>query len=297
MRYLISLMLLAAVFCTFSCSKKSTNGEPPPPPPPPEPFSFRVTVTDVGGDSLEGIRISGWNHLSIPFPASASGQDDPADMAAGRPSYTTTFAFSANTACNADLSVYDLAGDPVITLVDEYLSGSGTRVRTWHEPSGGLATGVYKCVLNCTDSLTGSLMFADSIYAVLYRPDADISVFGFTGSDGVFETGDSLLFPNTFELPSLVNTDQGGNPQGTFSIFDTVTIVLTDTATGKQQEFQRTVTSGKNEFELTWDPAAAMLPKVMNGWADHQRSPAVVRKTASMASEWKLWQNYPNPFD
>ncbi len=119
-----------------------------------------------------------------------------------------------------------------------------------------IRSGVYKCRLMAKDTLTRTIVFQDSIYAVLWQPDAEVSILGFTAANGIFETKDPLCFPNLFKLPPLIATSEvDPTPLGTFAILDTARFVLTEVATQRQQSFERAVKKGPNEFEIVWNPS------------------------------------------
>jgi hypothetical protein len=157
-------------------------------------------------------------------------------------------------------------------------------------------TRVYKCHLIAQDTTSGAILFKDSIYAVLWQPDASISILGWTGTNGTFETQDTLFFPNVMALPPLVRMGLNGDSLGTFTIKDSVTITLTDTSTNRSLQFAGTVKKGVNDIQLTWNPIAG---SPNNGAEARAVSSNVcqVTRVAKTTLEWKLKQNFPNPFN
>jgi len=156
-------------------------------------------------------------------------------------------------------------------------------------------TRVYKCRLVAQDTTSGSTLFKDSIYAVLSQRDASISILGWTGINGAFETQDSLFFPNVVSLPPLVRTDLNGNRLGTFSITDSVTITLSDTSAHRGQQFASVVKKGVNDFQLIWNPTTDSA--ISSGETRRVASVHQVKRFAKTTLEWKLEQNFPNPFN
>ena len=285
MRCLKAGTLLVAALFLASCDDGEiiVNGPPG--------FSFRVEVKDIDSDRVEDIRVSAWNHISIDFSPMQKGSYR--EKAAHPPA--TMFSFSLASDATIDFSMYDLAGVLVERLIDSNLT-AGAHAYEWYT-TGQIPSGVYKCHLNAHDTLTNELLFEDFVYAVLWQPDPEVSVLGFTSTTGVYETHDSLLFPNVFDLPPMIHTSTDPTPLGTFSFRDTVTIWLTDTTTGKQQMFEKIVRRGTNNITLTWDPPAATARPVAGTQAEPSQRLINIKNVTSPLQEWRLDQNYPNPFN
>jgi hypothetical protein len=277
------IILLAFVILFSSCKDDSIsvqrdNG-----------FSVKISVKDPSGNPVAGLRISAWNHLSLPpFEISKSEILEPQKS-------TSTIIFAVPEKSYIDLIVSQADGTPLDTLANE-LKEAGLYSYNW-STNKQLPTRVYKYRLTAKDT-SGAYIFKDSSYAVLWQPDADISILGWTSNDGGFNTTDKLLFPNTLQLPKLIFTEVfGPDSAGTFTIRDTVTIVLTDTSTHKFISFSHVIKNDiENKIDLLWNPNLAKQTSSEN----FQHSSAIIkswRRPDGVPDKFKLYQNYPNPFN
>jgi hypothetical protein len=252
-------------------------------------FSVKISVKDTVGNPVAGLRISAWNHLSLPiirFPK--SGTLEPQKS-------TCTIDFAIPISSEAELSVFEADGKFIETLWHQQFE-AGLYQCNW-STNKQLPTRVYKYRLTAKDT-SGAYIFKDSSYAVLWQPDADISILGWTSNDGAFNTTDKLLFPNTLQLPQLIFTEVfGPDSAGTFTIRDTVTIVLTDTSTHKSISFNHVIKNDiENKIDLLWNPNLAKQTSTEK----ISFSPMVKKsqiKLDGVPDKFKLYQNYPNPFN
>ncbi len=289
MRTSICLLFCVASFLLVSCSEDTIlNGRPPY-----DGFLFHIDVSGPG--RVSDLRVSTWSKLSIP----SSTPDLPPDgNATGMPCFSTAVTFLSPVACLIDLTVFDLENKPVDTLVDNYVLAGETSTE-WSGPSENTPGGVYKCIASAYDPDGGTLIYRDSIWMVMWQPDPEITVIGYTGSDGSFETSDSLLFPSTFKPPRIPRTgEQDDTVIDSFTVLDTIVIALTDTVTNKLRTFTRKITNGRNFFELEWEPlspqptdriSAGDMPVMVNTKPHDPQPPT--------PTEFELRQNYPNPFN
>ena len=254
-------------------------------------FSVKISVKDTGGNPVAGLRISAWNHLSIP----------PSNLTLSKKFYknplksTCTIEFAIPIVSEAELSVFEVDGKLIETLWHQQFE-AGLYQCNW-SINKQLPTRVYKYRLTAKDT-NGTYIFKDSCYAVLWQPDADISILGWTSNDGTFNTTDKLLFANTLQLPQFIFTEVfGPDSAGTFTIRDTVTIVLTDTVTHKSISSINVVKKDvENKIDLLWNPSLAKQTSSEN----FQNSPAIIkswRRLDGVPDKFKLYQNYPNPFN
>lgn len=242
-----SLIVLTGVTILLACQHKSNPAGPH------DEFYVRVSVKNANGAPVSGLRVSAWNKLAFGLRAVHKVESTTAPKLA-----VTSFRFDLKTICQATFSVFDLNAHFVRNLIDATLAAGSYQVIWNNTDAQGrrLHSGVYKCRLVVKDTLARTIVFQDSVCAVLWQPDAEVSVLGFTATNGIFETKDSLWFPNLFKLPPLIATSEvDPTPLGTFSILDTVRFVLTEVATRRQQSFERAVKKGPNEFEIVWNPS------------------------------------------
>lgn len=261
-------------------------------PPPPTMFSAKITVKNPGGTPVAGLRISAWNHL--PLTVFHSSQRTTDRLAS--PLSVSEIRFSTASRARINLSVFEFDGSLASTLVDEILPAGPHEVQ-WdndaHKPPR-----VYYYRLIAEDSATGVLLFRDSLYAVLWHVDSEIAILGWSSSAGTFETTDKLLFPNVLNLPTLVLTKDTPDSLNTFSIPDTVSITLTDTATHQQMTFDRVIKKGvANNIELVWNPPVTRQRISVGESTLEQRAAVQTRRVELGLVEWRLYQNYPNPFN
>ena len=280
--YYIRLSLLFFAVLFFSCNPAA----------PVEQFSFRVSVTRSNGDPVPGIRVSAWNHISLPGVQTQAKASDPDKIL-----QTSTITFAAPEEARVTLSILDLNNTLISHLQDNQLVEPGIQEVSWDARL--LSNGVYKCSLTAKDTSSSGVLYQDFKYAYRGEIDPALNILGWTSSAGIFETQNKVLFPNLFSLPPLIHTTSTDPaPIDSFTIRDTVTIVLTDTSTHQSMSFERVVQQGINNFELIWEPTIAATQQ------EHKEqmflipsSVMVQHRTSSPIPErWKLYQNYPNPF-
>jgi hypothetical protein len=281
------LLILAAILSGFfSCSDDSPAG--PAPKPTPNPL-FQVSVRDSDSRPVANLQVNIIHHLATdwPFPPRGDGA-----ASAIRPMPASTIPMEIPVTCNVNLSVYNMADSLIAVLVNGSMPAGP---RTFHLGMMGVSPdGVYKCILTATNALNHTL-FRDSVFAVLWRPGTN--TLGYTGTEGVYRTNNYLLFPNLISLPTLHGRDPENNDLGEFSYTDSVTIVLTDTLTDVSQEYVRTIQNSSNLFDLTWAPSGLAF--------EHGRAAATASEAAGMVrkargvspNQFRLGQNFPNPFN
>ncbi len=269
--------LFGLVIVSLSCKGSNPSG-------PDQPFSLQVTVQDLLGHPVSGLRLSGWNKVTAPAPA-------PGMLKASSPNATSAIRFDIPSAADVVLTINDLAGQPIDTLIHQRLP-SGAFMYSYHTDQQ-IGTRVSWCRIIASD--TGRVLFRDSVALVLFQPDPSIAVLGWTSGNGRFHTDDLTLFPSTLGLPTLIYTEQTPESLGTIKIQDTATFVLTDTALHTSQYYTRLIAKGPNGFFLLWNPAQASP----ESRATHPSSREIELTPVPIPipSEWKLYQNYPNPFN
>ena len=141
-------------------------------------------------------------------------------------------------------------------------------------------------------------LYRDSVYTLCWRPYPELSILGYTSASGSFSTIDSLRFPNVLTLPPLIHTGESGSGTlGTFSLSDTLVFVLTDTASHRQQSFERVVHKAtNNSLSFAWQPTATYQATPIIKQESPQLSKIEIVRPAAPELAWKLNQNYPNPY-
>lgn len=201
-----------------------------------EEFILSVMVLDTEGRPLEGMSVGREIELE---GFDVYGGTRAAGAPAAAPdslllSYPNPFdgvavvRFSAAGTRDARLRVSDWRGRPVDTLFEGRVM-AGLYSISWDQEDGQgqrVISGVYRFVLSMTDTLEQHLYeFCDSIECtVMDLLDPNRSGFGVTDGTGFLSTRDLDLFPSLQGHAPQTIYDPAGEPLGTFSISDTVTI-------------------------------------------------------------------------
>jgi hypothetical protein len=287
------LLFLTGLFF-FSCKDRGTN----PITVDDTNFHFKIIIKDPAGNAINGLRVSAWGVLSIDnqlYRTSISSQLNKVNKIQA----ATVLTFSLAKKAYVIFSVFNLLNQEIIRLTDEPKL-AGLYTVSWNAqstPSFIVPSGVYKCRLFAKSTTSDSVLFQDSIYAVLHQPDPQISVVGWTSQSGIFETTNALLFPKVLDPPALLRTNSTGpNIIGTFNYTDSVAVFLTDTTTHKQQLYYLTIGKQTNTFNLTWNPTTSPIFSIAGSLSISSDTLGVEIPTV-IPSSWNLYQNYPNPFN
>ena len=293
MKTINTSFFLAAIFTLFalltalnSCNdsttdntKKSSND-----------FLFKVTVKNSTGALVQGLRVSAYNDpTTIGFPK----KQNPKNI-----NSASSLNFALSKSCVVTLSILELDGKIVQQPMKNSLLNAGMYSVTISIINKSAGARVYKALLTAMNDTTHIEFFRDSIYIALWQFDPLYSILGYTSNTGIFETGDSLSFPNVLTLPPITHTtEKDPTPVGVFTFPSDVVITLYDSTTQKYQAFVRKVNKGKNEFELVWNPTGGALiaEPLLNGTFTVATSDTVIKET--VPKEMRLYQNYPNPFN
>ena len=288
-KHLFSIAMSAICLSVSSCNTDNVittdGGE--------QDFSLTIAVVDSNHNPVPGLVISAWNLMEgVAMGKIEAGPLSPQDVEA-----VSTIGFEVPEVAHVYLGAYDLNDHEVGTIVDLPAAAIGIHKANFSFPGHG-GTRVFKCRLVATSNSSGALLFRDSIYAVLWQFDNTLSAIGSTSPQGLFQTRDSLLFPNVLGLPPLVATDATGPTSlGTFRISDSVTIVATDTVANISWAYHRTIKKGKNELQIILASGALFRPQGARRSITSFVEPADATGAEKPSFEWKLEQNYPNPFN
>jgi hypothetical protein len=210
-----------------------------------EPFSFKVKVADNSNRPLSNLKIGVYFHFTDPFMNKKLLEEVNTNNG------VTVLRYSVNKLSRLTLVAYDLENNVAMEMINNDIHYVGNYEVLFI--TGELFPGVYKCVIVAKDTLNGNTLFRDSIYAVLWHKDPVYNGIGFTDNNGNFETQNKLYFPSLYKLPSLIRTlEDGPEPVGTFSIEDSVTILVTDTLNNLTSIYTRKIKGGLNNFEMTF---------------------------------------------
>jgi len=254
-------------------------------------FLFSVKVKSTDKQPLEGLNISAWNVVQYAW------QKTPLPPLHAAPA-TTTIMFDLFDDAQVDLTIKNLKNETVLSIYEQALLYPGKySVAPSFQSRDGVA--IYKCLLEVRDVKQHNLFFRDSTYMVLYQPDVTIALLGQTNQQGEFRTEDRYKFPSTLgNLPALVHTGiSSPEPLGEITISDQIVIVVWDPQALIGQIYERKIQPGKNHFELTWDPqTATALQTAPTSRGTVQKKQFHIHENQQI-TQWKLYQNFPNPFN
>jgi len=253
-------------------------------------FLFRVEVTDSAGKPMQNLRLSGYNEITGIDPARLlAANTRPA------PSAVATAMFAVAETTHVTFEVLDLNRRLVDRLIDRVLK-PGLYTTIWNT-GPETANGIYEFSVAARDTLTGTIIFENAVYSMKWNVDPEMSVYGYTKADGVYETANQLLFPNTLrERPTLIHTGLIGDSLGIIEFEETVMLTVADTATGDWMRLREPVRPGRNIYSIEWTPGANSGSKT----PDTPRPPAgsdTHRDIDPPELIWKLLYPFPNPFN
>jgi hypothetical protein len=257
------------------------------------PFSFQVQVKDSVGDPMEGLRISTHQLLSIDIVAEPN-----------RPSLRIQMATPVN--CRNTMEIFRFDGQLSRTLSDGVLPyGLHTLVWDCRDDDGEVVLdGVYEIRMTARLDEDSILYTHSEMCALLKGIDPEQEVLGFSDSMGKLIWTDRQNFPGTYELPPLFETRETPAHLDTFTVLDSMMVILVDTLLGQLASYQVPVINGKNDFNFIWIPEQAREipgredgvlspydPEILTDReSDPLRDPVVL-------TEFRLYTPFPNPFN
>ena len=283
MRRSVFVLLLSLVF--VACGDSTTG-------PISSTFSLDVQVHGSDGKPVEGLTVAVWN-------LSASLHQFLQDYFPKRAGLTAVGITLPQPAI-CWLATYDLDGNRVESTLegDTLLTGEYTEVLGRNlESKAGVE--VYRYELVAQDVESGEELFRDSKYMTVVEVDPAAFGTGTTDANGRYLTTNRKMVPGLYELPEMPALDGTAQQVGTFSLDDSVTIKIYDDQ-GKSMELRRAVTEGRNAFEVNWDPQPASALRALDAPSRQSNTPksdsALEPKESALPAEYKLGQNYPNPY-
>lgn len=251
-------------------------------------FLFKVTVKNSAGAAVQGLRVSAYSDPTI--------AGFPKNQKTAKINASSMINFALPKSCLVTLSLFELDGRTIQQPIKNSLLNAGSYAVTINIMNRSAGSRVYKAVLSAKNDTSNIELFRDSIYVALWQFDPSLSVLGYTSGAGVFETNDSLSFPNVLTIPPIVRTtEKDPTPIGMFTFPSDIVITLYDSTTHKSQTHKQKVYKGKNEFELVWNPTGVIIePLVKNIFNTATPDTGIV---GTIPTEFHLYQNYPNPFN
>jgi len=225
----------------------------------PRPFRVTLEVTDPDGHAVPGLELgmapdTQWYGDNRPQSASAAAEQLLQPFP--NPSNGCLIPFSLDATSQVSLTVVDIEGTTVRTLVDEQVE-SGQRMAFWNgnDDSGALMpSGVYTARLVVRDLESGTVRLDDTRRMLLAVFDQ--MTLGPTDSRGRIVLDDKRLFPFLYDVPDMPAVDEKGQVVGTVSLGPTVRFYFTDPATGVIRRYDRDVT-GQTTLSFVWNPPPA----------------------------------------
>ena len=272
------LVILFFAIIFFSCNENSVDSNNT------NPFALNVQVVDSHNNPLKNINVSLWDRINLTTLKKAVPNKV---MAA------TTIRFDLPKECFVSMSMYDLNNKFVDNVVSKKLA-AGTYAYIW---STSIPNGTFKCkFITSSDSLEKTIYYHDSIYVVLIAPDPSISIIGKTDANGKISTSNTLLFASLYQLPSIPYTSEDSPaPLDYFTFSDSVTICLSDESFSTKKLYYCEIRNDINNIKLNWDDGIIQSDNqkiIFNNKIEKDS-----RINSNIPKDWKLSQNYPNPFD
>lgn len=254
-------------------------------------FKLTINVKNSNSVPLSGYTISAWNKII------RQSNILPKEKQLDEINATTSMNFTIPQSTIVDLTVFDIENNIYQKLFsNKPLPADVYKYDFYHQ--NNIGCGVYKCKLVAKDdSVTNTIIFQDSIYAVMIAPDPEVAKIGITNQNGTYETNKKILFPNLYDLPEFIFTSQASpDPLGSFSLSDEIIIALTNN-NSEVKYFSKTISDKENVFDLVWENGSDDYPDW--GWFNKVSTTKKILDDSSFVipNEFKLYQNYPNPFN
>lgn len=234
MKRFLCLLLVIPVLLIGACSDDPAS---------PESFLVTVRVTDSGGAPVEGLSL---------FMLSDNEflQDSFADKAA------VSIIFRMSAPGRATLTVEDVEGDPVMTLLDEPREAGDHSIvwGGWDDDHVYQSSGRYTVRMVARDA-QGLIAFEETRDMQL----ASMSVpVGVTDKNGKIQLRDRRLFPHLYDLPAMSATNESGEIQGDLVLDENMILRLADDSYTATVTRRRQVDGNGAVVELVWDPQTAL---------------------------------------
>ena len=278
-KIILFTILLAFVFISCNENSVDSNSE--------DSFALSINIVDSNNNPLKNINVSIWDKIN--------SNNIKKKISKSNILAATTIGFALPQKCFVSMNMYNLNNEIIDRVVYKELQ-AGSYLYTWNT---SIPNGVFKCkFITSSDSMETNIFYKDSIYVVLIAPDPSISLIGKTDASGKITTSDKLLFPNLYNLPPIpLTSSESPEILGHFTFSDSVIIDLSDESFSNERLYYREITNGVNKINLNWNDGIIRSnnAKIIN--ASKFTNGMLVRNMADIPKDWKLNQNFPNPFN
>jgi len=247
-----------------------------------EDFSLTINVQDAGGNPISDLVVNVVNLI----PGFGEWEYS-------RPQ-TTIFLVLIEQA-QVELNIYDIERQHVKELISNTMEAGNWSVN-WDGRDANdelCMPGIYYYSIEIYEE--NDLVFENEKLMYFYEFSNELFAIGRTDLEGAIFTDDTKLFPNFYDLPEIVRTDEEGNNLGTFAITDSVIIILTDPDTDASQNFVIVIDEGAQALDLIWETEENILEQENTGFqtiiSDRDADDEIIPR------QYWMTQNYPNPFN
>lgn len=211
--------------------------------------------------------------------------------------------FSVPEISMVNLTVYDMDGNVVRTLVQGTMPAGFHEVRLANDDEGNplMGTHLYRCEMVANvDSVE---KFRKETFLTLYTGyDMDQHpVLGVTDDEGKISFGKRTEFPYLYNPGPQTAIDEDGRPMGTFEFIDKVEITLMDSVLNLSSNYEVSIGQGHNAVKLVWDPTLKsksheLVDRAAEGVGVIGSGPVSVPDDKDVLV-YSLGPGYPNPFN
>lgn len=254
-------------------------------------FKFTVNVKNKNSSPMSDIKVGVWNKISF------NNSSLPKIFSVNEIQSSSIISFSIASQSYVDFNIYDIENNLYNTLLDnEKLQPGNYQIQ--FIPKKDVGTAIFKFLMVAkTDSTSNENLFRDSVYAVLLAPDPEVANIGTTDQNGSIETVNKMLFPNLYNLNDFIHTSSASpDSLGSFSLSDEIIIALTNN-NSEVKYFTKIISEKENVFNLVWENGSDDYPN----WGWFNKNGTVNKRLDDSSfvipNEFKLDNNYPNPFN
>lgn|GEM_PF-1207186 len=191
------------------------------------------------------------------------------------------------------LTVEDIDGDHVKTLLDDDEHVAGDHRTTWHGTNDQFVnqpSGRYTVRMVATNAAGDTTLFTDARDCYLADPDPEENSVAMTNDAGAIVLTVRKHFPQVYDHGPMPHLNEEAEELGEFTLTEAMYFAFRDTASGDVHTYEGTVSEGRNDLIFVWDPEPQPATTTTV-------PPVVVGRDEGVASiQWQLRTPFPNPF-